>query len=173
MGMAELICPVCRSNNTSGATVCAYCGTALEPGQGSDGLATVQVGDIKPIPVAGKLPPPKTGIAFYEAETLEGIVVQDDLPFVLGRMVIEESDVRVVDLQRFGAYESGVSQKHAMVQKTADGYDLTDLASSNGTRLDGQVLRVYQPYPLKNGSRLILGRLQLVVAFQEPTGRQE
>jgi|GEM_PF-3041360 len=44
-------------------------------------------------------------------------------------------------------------------------WSVEDLHSSNGTQLDGITLLAYQPTPLHQGARLLLGELQLTVAI--------
>lgn len=52
-----------------------------------------------------------------------------------------------------------VSRRHARLQVTSAGTVLEDLASKNGTTVDG--IRITAPQPLRNGQRFACGRLGL------------
>jgi two-component system, cell cycle response regulator len=51
--------------------------------------------------------------------------------------------------------EDTLSRRHACIRRTADGFYLEDLASTNGTFIDGE--RVFGPRRLDDGSRISLG----------------
>lgn len=56
-----------------------------------------------------------------------------------------------------------VSRHHLLVERTADGFVVSDLSSKNGTRVNGQVLRPGVPQTLHYGDRLTLGRSVLLL----------
>ncbi len=49
------------------------------------------------------------------------------------------------------------SRHHAQIERVEDGYQLTDLGSSNGTLLNGQRLLPQQPVPLEAGAQIKIG----------------
>ena len=70
-------------------------------------------------------------------------------PFLIGRGT--DCDLR---------YESRtLSRRHARVERTADGYVITDLNSHNGTLIDDT--RILEPHLLKAGERISLGAYKL------------
>jgi general secretion pathway protein E len=58
------------------------------------------------------------------------------------------------------------SRHHAVIEQVGDGYQVVDLDSSNGTRLNGQ--RITEPAPLYLGDVIGIGRHWLKVEFGEP-----
>ena len=62
--------------------------------------------------------------------------------------------------------EHQVSRQHARLQRTAQGWTLVDLGSTNGTRVNGQPLPAHAPYALQPGDRVALGTA--VVSLQQP-----
>jgi len=66
-----------------------------------------------------------------------------------------ESDVFLEDL--------AVSRLHATILSQGNGnYVLRDEGSANGTKVNGQPVTKYQPYPLQEGDKIQLGQTVLV-----------
>jgi hypothetical protein len=59
--------------------------------------------------------------------------------------------------------EHQVSRKHARLHNTPQGWMLTDLGSTNGTRVNGQQLPAGQPRALQPGDRITLGTTALAL----------
>ena len=59
--------------------------------------------------------------------------------------------------------EHQVSRKHARIQNTPKGWMLTDLGSTNGTRVNGKRLPAGQPHALQPGDRIALGTAVLAL----------
>lgn len=76
-----------------------------------------------------------------------------DTPLVFGRAV--DATVFIED--------PGVSRQHCTVEKTDDGFILTDLESNNGTFVNGQRIRQTR---LKNGDEILIGKY--VFLFENP-----
>ncbi len=53
--------------------------------------------------------------------------------------------------------DDAVSRRHAEIRRHDGGYYLVDTMSTNGTRLNGEKLEVYQEYALAHGDRIRLG----------------
>lgn len=139
-------CPVCQAPVLEGSLFCDECGAPLFPGQ--EGVLGIR---------RGRLYLPRCHIQLE----LEG-----PGRWVLGRDALHTTDalhgVRFIDLSPCGAYQYGVSRRHALLEITPDGRALlTDLGSTNGTRVDHVRLQPHQPYPLPLVARLRLGRLEL------------
>jgi hypothetical protein len=171
--MAEKFCPVCKYKNETGATVCAYCGSPLEDGGDENPTTTKNVEmetNILPHAIQELMRKPfempERGVAIYTTASEAPITISDNTQFILGRKMTGEIDDSFVDLKPYGAYENGVSRRHAMIQRTSTGYEIMDLGSTNGTWLEKQRLIPNKAYPLNNISRIFLGRMQLIVIFQ-------
>ncbi len=169
-------CPVCKYNNDPGATTCINCGAAIDREQvspsttihmepESDLLSRIFENIRKSHEI------PLHGIAIFTINSDVPIAIQEQEQFTLGRKMTGEMDEPFVDLRPFGAYENGVSRRHAIIKRTDDFYDILDLGSTNGTWLEKQRLIPNHPYRLNSGSRIYLGRLQLFVIYQEPEGK--
>lgn len=66
-----------------------------------------------------------------------------------------ESDIFLEDL--------AVSRLHASIISMGNGnYALRDEGSANGTKVNGQMVNKYQPYPLQDGDKIQLGQTVLV-----------
>lgn len=111
---------------------------------------------------------PAGGIVFLHSESGQQTNVEHASEFILGRKVDEQSE-NLIDLTPFGAYESGVSRLHAFVQKTENGYSITDLDSTNGTWIDHEKLPPRKAFRMASGSSIRLGKLQLVALFVQNT----
>jgi pSer/pThr/pTyr-binding forkhead associated (FHA) protein len=66
-----------------------------------------------------------------------------------------------IDLGLDGGYDAGVSRRHAIITPVAAGYTLEDLASANGTFINGRRLPAQTPTPIANGDELKFGTLIL------------
>ncbi len=88
-----------------------------------------------------------------------------DTPTVLGRRVGGTKAQPDFDLMPYGAFDMGVSRRHAMLAATNEFLTLTDLDSSNGTFLNSMRLTPNQPFPLQNGDVITLGELHLQLQF--------
>ncbi len=70
-----------------------------------------------------------------------------------------ESDIFLEDL--------AVSRLHASIINMGNGsYALRDEGSANGTKVNGQTVNKYQPYPLQEGDKVQLGQTVLVFALR-------
>jgi pSer/pThr/pTyr-binding forkhead associated (FHA) protein len=70
-----------------------------------------------------------------------------------------------VDLTQFGGQQQGVSRRHLTVIQTGAKIYIKDMASSNGSYLNGQRLTPHTFYELHNGDRIKLGLLVFKVQF--------
>lgn len=108
---------------------------------------------------------PLDGIAVYIAGTAKPVFLNSQDEFVIGRK-IEETSEPFLDLTNLGGYLLGLSRRHAKVRRTALGYEIMDLSSTNGTWLNDERLIPHKPYPLTSGSQLRLGRMRFVILFR-------
>lgn len=101
--------------------------------------------------------------------TLRLIMPQSNTSFdvtLTHALVIGRSDHQQmvdVDLTNFGAYVNGLSRRHVEITQSRDGIHVRDLASRNGTTLNGRMLNAQTSYPLKDGDVLRLSDLELRV----------
>jgi pSer/pThr/pTyr-binding forkhead associated (FHA) protein len=84
-------------------------------------------------------------------------------PVRVGRIDPREGVYPDVDLTVDLAMEFGVSREHACIFRRGNAVEVEDLASTNGTALNGKRLSPYLPVPLKDGDQLQLGKLLIEV----------
>lgn len=108
---------------------------------------------------------PAEGISFYIMRLARVIVVRTEGNFFIGRNVQKDSWNPQVNLAELDGFASSVSRRHAMIHPLEHGYEITDLFSRNGTRLDDRPLMPNKAYPLVSGAQLIIGQEQLMVIY--------
>lgn len=59
--------------------------------------------------------------------------------------------------------DAHVSHRHAQITRDGDGYYVADLGSRNGTSVNGRELRPQQPQRLRDGDRIHIGRVRVLV----------
>ncbi|HEX9374185.1 MAG TPA: FHA domain-containing protein, partial [Roseiflexaceae bacterium] len=67
-----------------------------------------------------------------------------------------------IDLTPYGGETGGVSRQHARISQVDGQWTVTDLQSTNYTRVDGARIEPNVPVPIKSGARLQFGRVALV-----------
>ena len=111
---------------------------------------------------------PDSGIAFYIEGRSSPAYIDHEGEFVLGRKAGTTSEM-LLDLAPFGAYSLGVSRRHVVIRRAANGYIVLDLGSVNGTFLEEERLIPHRVYPLPNGAHLRLGRMRIFVLYRPLT----
>jgi pSer/pThr/pTyr-binding forkhead associated (FHA) protein len=66
-----------------------------------------------------------------------------------------------IDLTPYGGETGGVSRQHARLNHSAGQWTVTDLNSTNYTRVDGAKIEPNVATPLKDGVRLQFGRVAM------------
>ena len=171
MDISEKFCPICKNKNDREALVCRHCG-ALFDKHLMDAVATTrnagpqtnEAESIEELRIDEALVP-GGGIAIYIAGTTNPVFLCSDREFVIGRKMQETSE-SFLDLSNLGGYLLGLSRRHARIRRTARGYEIIDLSSTNGTWLNAERLTPQQPYSLASGSQLRLGRMRLFVLYR-------
>jgi len=101
-------------------------------------------------------------VALYAGSETEPLIVVVARQLILGRITLHDSKERV-DLTPFGAVEGGVSRQHAVLNRVHGQLMVEDMGSSNGTRLNGELLQPYRPAQITSGARLRLGELDIEI----------
>ncbi len=84
-------------------------------------------------------------------------------PTVLGRG--QGTDGVLYDLTPYNAVQHGVSRHHCLLRRQNSHLLIADLESLNGTFINGHRLIPRREYVLRDGDRLVLGSLHILVAF--------
>jgi hypothetical protein len=109
---------------------------------------------------------PEDGLVILIQGYDEPIIVEKVQRIVLGRDVRADDFSRVVDLAKYEAMDKGISRKHAMLASVSGIYYLNDMASTNGTWLNGNRLMAFRSHELKPGDWVKLGNLQMRIYFR-------
>lgn len=107
---------------------------------------------------------PGRKVALHVANCTPSIVVTLGPQLFIGRSSANSGPVDI-DLDPYDGSQKGVSRKHAVILLDNDVVKVMDLASANGTLLNGERLKPYQARILRHGDELHLGRLSLSVSF--------
>jgi len=117
--------------------------------------------------------PPKTGLLAPpwrlllhiggDQQTTVGLEVREHV--TIGRRDPLASFFPDLDLTAYGGKENGVSRRHVVITQDKTALYIKDLGTTNGTRINGFQLEPEQPYRLRDGDELELGRLRIVVRF--------
>ena len=165
-----LICPTCEAENAEGVETCIKCGGTL-PNADRSTFKTLHTrpADLLPETVdregAKPLPMPKRTIVVLRiGEGSVSFFAREQV--IIGRRV-PGSGGRLVDLNPYGAYELGVSKYHARIRLNQANYlEIADLASANGTFLNGTRLKPLDQYQFTEGDELRFAKLVARVSFE-------
>ncbi len=87
--------------------------------------------------------------------------------FTLGRVAEGQPILPDVDLSPYEGYAQGVSRLHAALKTNNNRVFITDLGSSNGTRVNGQKIMPNVDYPLNHGDVVALGKFKIQVLVRK------
>ncbi len=164
-------CPVCHHEEYDGALYCSECGAPLFGTQGTTQNLTVE-GEMwlpgEELTHADQREG-QARVVLYLVESGQRIFLDEGTEWTLGRLAAGQAVVPDVDLTPYHAYEQGVSRLHATLRLDERGrLLLTDMGSSNGTRVNGIKLLPNTPHPLQHGDMVALGKLVFQVLIQNP-----
>lgn len=141
------LCPHCRYQNREGYMFCEDCGEDLS-----------QAESFYPGPYqAPAAVDPEISLQFQGK--LLPVALQLQTRTVLGRRDSDRTRQPDVDLLEHGALEMGVSGLHAVINHTAEGVQIVDIGSTNGTYVNGRRLVPNQTYILRDGDEIRFSRL--------------
>jgi len=92
----------------------------------------------------------------------EPISIESNLVVSLGRADRHGKSIPTIDLGNDNGLELGVSRLHAKIFFANSSFYLKDMASMNGTWLNGLRLAPYQAVPIKPGDEIRLGSFVIV-----------
>ena len=171
------ICPVCNHENAFGALVCTKCYALLVNTSADTSTTTLDRDTLTALDQAlpsphrtarlpGSLAPGE--VAFYISGVKDPLIFKIGRQAVLGRQAADSSSQPRIDLSPYEAFQKGVSRMHAIIRRDEKlGMVVEDLASSNGTWLNGTRLQPYIPRVLHSGDVLKLSQIEITVAFGE------
>jgi hypothetical protein len=166
-------CPACKMGNDTNASSCVYCGIPFEVASGGTMTSTSQIPRIQ-FPSAAENEAaqdkyvreiPEMGLAIYRARYMTPFAVRQDTHFIIGRKTDGGAE-DLLDMTPLDGYIMGVSKQHVRIQLVGNGYQITDLGSTNGTWVNDIRLVANQPAILPNAARVRLGQMELYFIYR-------
>ena len=172
MDQANQICRRCRKEYPAEAQLCPFCGT---PSGGADTLQDITLGTANlaerlsepalverphrpSTPLVGKQ------AALYVEDASMPLIVDLSERVTIGRRSPRDTGIApTIALNRFDAFNRGISRIHAALYYENDTVMLVDEYSTNGTWVNGRKIEPMQPTPLKNGDEIRLARLRILL----------
>lgn len=171
-----ILCPNCHHQEMTGALFCAECGARLVVTEAptthhiernQTGLLIFQGRQTSPpVPVT----PTTAADALVSLHLIEsGMILHltGQNEFTLGRVAEGQPILPDVDLSPYEGYAQGVSRLHAALKTNNNRVFITDLGSSNGTRVNGQKIMPNVDYPLNHGDVVALGKFKIQVLVRK------
>jgi len=172
-----ITCPNCHHEELPGALFCSECGAQLVT---SEKIATQSIShtpsDVIATPIESVVPAVQEGAAV----STEGVVISLHLvdsgqvlhltgrsEFTLGRVAEGQPILPDIDLSPYEAYSQGVSRLHVAIKIVNGHVVISDLGSSNGTRVNGQKIIPHIDYPLNYGDVVALGKLKIQILIHK------
>ena len=166
-------CPVCRIVYISNTIFCPECGAYLlaERELGTDPIEAAQIRWFRDDEAQAKAlglseaTPLTIRLRIGQGDQARELEISLVKPIRLGRNDPVEHVFPEIDLTDSLGREYGVSRQHACIFQRGETVEVQDLASTNGTLLNGQRLAPYVSEPLRDGDQLQLGMLLIDVSF--------
>jgi pSer/pThr/pTyr-binding forkhead associated (FHA) protein len=170
-----IVCPNCHKNVMAGSLFCSECGAKLITGAHlttqSIPKGTSDILGNPPKPQSSPLQDPdnKSGayISLHLLESGQILNLVGRTEFTLGRVGERQPILPDIDLSPYDAYVQGVSRLHALLKISDQVVIVTDLGSSNGTRVNGQKILPHIDYPLNHGDVVALGKLKIQILIHK------
>lgn len=154
--------------NDASATVCVHCQSPIHPNKIINYRTTRKLGAedqaLDTDELHKRLGFPTDGVMVVLQESGQEIATVKEKRFILGRKV-DNIHETILDLSAYGAYGLGVSRLHLLIQKTNNGYEVSDMDSTNGTWLNDEELIPNKFYPITSGARIRMGKMNIALIF--------
>ena len=133
------------------------------------GTISSAVAPVAPVAPPAPLPsiePPAPVVPHPRLTFADGRVIYlpiDKAEIIVGREDPVSDIYPEVDLTAFGGETGGVSRQHARMNCADGQWSVTDLSSTNFTKVDGKRLEPNIPEPLRDGSQIHFGRIAVTL----------
>lgn len=171
-----ILCPNCKHKELEGAFYCSECGSqlaaidtfstqALKRATSTPLTSPFLVMPTRPLTSSIETGELQVSLHFVEKGNTMPLAGRGE--FSLGRVSDGQAQLPDVDLSPYEAYGQGVSRLHAALKITRYRCTITDLGSSNGTRVNGQKITPHVDYPLSHGDVVALGKLKVQILIRK------
>lgn len=171
-----ILCPNCQHKELPGALFCSECGTQLvsldilntrsiqkTPSEGLN--PQIKIPDAAPRSAGSLQTEPNLSLHIIDSGQILHLAERSE--FTLGRTIEGQPILPDIDLSPFDAFTLGVSRLHAALRIINREVVVTDLGSSNGTRVNGQKVVPHVDYPINHGDIISLGKLKIQVLISK------
>jgi pSer/pThr/pTyr-binding forkhead associated (FHA) protein len=171
-----ILCPNCHHQEIAGALFCSECGAQLvmtdriatqsirrHP---SDILSSIESSKVPPVQSSQANPVVDAVVSLYLVDSGQIIHLAGRTEFSMGRAADGQPILPDVDFSPYEAFTQGVSRLHSCLKIINQRVVITDLGSSNGTRVNGQKIMPHIDYPLNHGDVVALGKLKIQVLIR-------
>ena len=167
--MIVITCPVCKHAELDGTLFCAECGARLWGEAFTDETNHLDMDDLSDSDKIGSfvIPvfTPLLGFTIRINGAKDPVQLRGKTEYLLGRADPKHDVNPDIDLGPYGGQQLGVSRKHAYLIQTDHGLSIRDLASTNGTMINGQIVAANRDCPLRDGDEVRLGKLAFNIYF--------
>jgi pSer/pThr/pTyr-binding forkhead associated (FHA) protein len=169
-----ILCPNCHHQEITGALFCSECGAQLVT---TDRIATQSIRRqpsdfLSSLENSGQSSSQTSTsavdavVSLYLVDSGQILHLAGRTEFTLGRVAEGQPILPDVDLSPYEAYTQGVSRLHSCLKIINQRVVITDLGSSNGTRVNGQKIMPHIDYPLNHGDVVALGKLKVQILIR-------
>jgi hypothetical protein len=173
-----ILCPNCHSQEIAGSLFCSECGARLVVAEipTTQHIERAQTGILmlQSQPPSDTVPSPTvsankvdTVISLHLIESGMILHLSGQTEFTLGRVAEGQPILPDVDLSPYEGYSQGVSRLHSAIKLNNQRVFITDLGSSNGTRVNSQKILPNVDYPLNHGDVISLGKFKIQVLIRK------
>lgn len=171
-----IVCPNCKHEELEGALFCGECGTKLvmtdlptthniESGQPDLSMFQPRPESSRPAAETGQAADLSLSLHLVESGMVLHLSGQKE--YTLGRVADGQQILPDIDFSPYEAYSQGVSRLHAVLKVNNQRVSITDLGSSNGTRVNGQKIMPNVDFPLHHGDLVALGKYKVQVLIRK------
>lgn len=171
-----IVCPTCQNKEPSGALFCSECGARLVVlevpttntiDRNQTGLLMFQPRSSSPPPIPTSSSGNDTLVSLHLIESGMILHLSGQTEYTLGRTAEGQPILPDVDLSPYEGFSQGVSRLHAAIKFNNQRVFITDLGSSNGTRVNGQKIMPNVDYPLNHGDVVALGKFKIQILIRK------
>lgn len=163
-------CSHCNAQQLDGAIFCSECGASLLAAptrRGTTASLNKAAGNaslvekLEPTVIEAPVPVVAPNISLVVINSGRRIELEGGQELVVGRKDNQRGIFPDVDLGLDGGFDAGVSRRHAIITPRNGGYVIEDLASANGTFVNGRRLKPQKPVAMNHGDEIKFGTLIL------------
>jgi pSer/pThr/pTyr-binding forkhead associated (FHA) protein len=167
-------CRVCKNKEYQGSLFCSECGSQLMFLTGLKVDTLVYPAQIRGLELDIRNTIPKNlletrNFILYYQDGHEVLNLPDQDEFTIGRFVQGQVITPDVDLTRYDAFDNGISRLHATIRIDEENNKVyvIDLASANGSSVNGFDIPPNSEVPLNHGDILTLGKISFQVILSK------